>query len=301
MSRGLGSLGPAIRPRRSLTVVRAALLLAFGHLSVDMARYFVGTAGWSIPKQQAALFPPSAKERKLSHLERYANRLHCVEINSSFYRPHRYATWERWAGSVPDDFRFAVKVPKTITHSGTLVKSGAALQEFLRSVAGLGRRLGPLLIQLPPKHAFEEDIAHDFFATLRKLHIGEAVLEPRHESWFTTTAEDLLRNFKVARVAADPPKGSPVAARPGGWSGLRYWRLHGAPQTYYSDYDEAALVGIANTLTSGTRAGQDTWVIFDNTALGHACANAIRLRELLAAGRGLDQGGSSFGFERDSL
>lgn len=255
-----------------------------------MARYFLGTAGWNIPKQQAALFPPSAQDQKLSHLERYASRLHCVEINSSFYRPHRYATWERWAASVPDDFRFAVKVPKAITHTGKLVNSGAALQEFLQSVAGLGNKLGPLLIQLPPKLAFEEGMAHDFFTTLREFHIGDVALEPRHESWFAATAEDLLRSFTIARVAADPPKGSPAAARPGGWSGLRYWRLHGSPHTYYSDYDEAALLDIANTLTSGARVGQDTWVIFDNTALGHACANALRLHELLAGDRGLGQG-----------
>lgn len=254
-----------------------------------MARYFSGTAGWSIPKQQAALFSSSAQDRKLSHLERYANRLQCVEVNSSFYRPHRYSTWERWAASVPDDFRFAVKVPKSITHIGKLLKSGTALQEFLQSAAGLGKKLGPLLIQLPPKLAFEEGLAHEFFTTLRELHIGDVVLEPRHASWFAATAEELLRSFAIARVAADPPKGSLAAARPGGWSGLHYWRLHGSPHTYYSDYDEAVLLGIANTLTSGKRAAQNTWIIFDNTALGHAYANAIRLRELLAGDRDLDQ------------
>lgn len=245
-----------------------------------MARYFLGTAGWTIPKQHAALFPLSAQEVKVSHLERYASQLRCVEINSSFYRPHRRSTWERWAASVPDDFRFAVKAPKAITHTSKLVNTGAALQEFFQSIAGLGGKLGPVLVQLPPKLAFEGDIAHDFFTTLRELHMGEVVLEPRHESWFTSVANQLLRSFEVARVAADPPKGSPAAARPGGWGGLHYWRLHGSPRTYYSDYDEATLLDIANALTSEAQQ-HATWVIFDNTALGHASANVIRLGELL--------------------
>ena len=247
-----------------------------------MARYFLGTAGWTIPKQHAALFPLSVQEVKASHLERYASVLHCVEINSSFHRPHRRSTWERWAASVPDEFRFAVKAPKAITHISKLVNAGAALQEFFQAIAGLGSKLGPVLVQLPPKLGLEEDIAHDFFTTLRELHTGAVVLEPRHESWFTSAANQLLRSFEVARVAADPPRGSPAAARPGGWGGLHYWRLHGSPRTYYSEYDDAALSGIADMLMSAAeQEDRDTWVIFDNTALGHASANVIRLGELL--------------------
>jgi len=247
-----------------------------------MAQYFVGTAGWNIPRQQAALFPASMPGAKLSHLERYASRLRCVEVNSSFYRPHRRSTWERWAASVPEDFRFAVKAPKAITHIAKLVNSGAALQEFFQSIAGLGSKLGPVLVQLPPKLAFDEAIAHDFFTTLRELHNGQVVLEPRHESWFTSTAEQLLRSFEVARVAADPPKGSPAAARPSGWGGVHYWRLHGSPHTYYSDYNDAVLLNMANMVTSEARQQPcDTWIIFDNTALGHASANAMHLSDLL--------------------
>ncbi len=254
----------------------------FGIYVLYMGRYFLGTAGWTIPKQHAELFPVQAGEVKLSHLERYAGRLSCVEINSSFHRPHRRSTWERWAASVPDEFRFAVKTPKAITHASKLINTGAALQEFVQSIAGLGSKLGPVLVQLPPKLAFDEATAHDFFTTLRELHVGQVVLEPRHESWFTSTVDQLLRGFEIARVAADPPKGSAAAARPGGWDGLHYWRLHGSPRTYYSDYDEAALLRIAGMLTSEAKQRQhDTWIIFDNTALGHASANVIRLGELL--------------------
>jgi uncharacterized protein YecE (DUF72 family) len=246
-------------------------------------RCFVGTAGWTVPKQHLGLFPSSAEGAKVSHLERYASRLTCVEINSSFHRPHRRVTWERWAATTPNDFRFAVKVPKAITHTAALNNTGAALLEFFDAVGGLGQKLGPVLVQLPPKLCFDEGLAHEFFTTLRELHLGEVGLEPRHSSWFTVSVDHLLRNFQIARVAADPPKGSELARRPGGWRGLHYWRLHGVPRTYYSSYDERWLRTFAKQLklAEDTPEVQETWVIFDNTALGHAAANAVWLHDAL--------------------
>lgn len=242
---------------------------------------FVGTAGWTVPKQHLALFPALAQEANLSHLERYASRFRCVEINSSFHRPHRRATWERWAATTPDDFCFAVKAPKSVTHTAKLVNTGGVLLEFFEAVRGLGDKLGPVLVQLPPKLAFDEGVAYEFFTTLRELHPGAVVLEPRHPSWFTASVERLLRSFEIARVAADPPKGSELAAQPGGWPGLCYWRLHGNPRTYYSSYDEGWLQAFAERLQSyeGRSEDKETWVIFDNTALGHATANAVRLED----------------------
>jgi len=233
----------------------------------------IGTAGWTIPKQHAQHFPDCG-----SHLERCAQALHCVEINSSFHRPHMRRTWERWAAITPSDFRFAVKIPKTITHEAQLKNAGALLQTFLDQASGLGDKLGPLLIQLPPKLVFDEGIAHEFFTTLRELHAGAAVLEPRHTTWFTPVVDRLLRGFEIARVAADPPKGSPLAAQPSGWKGLRYYRLHGAPRTYYSEYSASFLQDFAGTISG---SDTETWVIFDNTALGHATANVLSLRALL--------------------
>lgn len=213
----------------------------------------IGTAGWTLPKDHAAAFPPPGDAR-LTHLQRYAHRLHCVEINSSFHRPHLRKTWERWAASTPDTFRFAVKIPRTITHQARLANTGALLQTFLDQATGLNAgpvpKLGPLLIQLPPSLAFDEPLAYDFLTTLRELHPHPhlAALEPRHASWFTPAADRLLCSFNLARVAADPPKGSPAAATPGGSQHLHYYRLHGAPRTYYSPYTDADLSSLAQTL-----------------------------------------------------
>jgi len=234
----------------------------------------IGTAGWTLPKQHAAAFTLEG-----THLERYSTVLNCVEINSSFYRSHMRKTWERWSASTPSNFQFSVKVPKAITHTAKLIDCGAFLQTFIEECHGLGEKLGPVLVQLPPKLAFDSGITHEFFTTLRELHSGLTTCEPRHASWFTPEADRLLRDFNIARVAADPPAGSPLASTPGGWQGLHYYRLHGAPRTYYSDYNSASLRALATTLQKSSAT--QTWIIFDNTALGHATANALALANLL--------------------
>jgi len=236
----------------------------------------IGTAGWTLPKQHAHYFPVDG-----SHLERTAAGFNCVEINSSFHRPHMLKTWQRWAATTPPNFKFAVKIPKTITHQARLINTGGLLQTFLDQANGLGEKLGPFLIQLPPKLAFDEGLAHEFLTTFREICTSQAVLEPRHASWFTPAVDRLLRDFEISRVAADPPKGSALAAKPGGWQPLRYYRLHGAPRIYYSDYSAAFLKDFASSLRDETpRITKETWVIFDNTALGHATENALDLTQL---------------------
>ncbi|HEX8833457.1 MAG TPA: DUF72 domain-containing protein, partial [Abditibacteriaceae bacterium] len=148
---------------------------------------YVGCAGWSIPKENTGSFPEAG-----THLQRYAQRFRGVEINSSFYRPHKPQTYAKWAGDVRDDFRFAVKVPKVITHEGRLKNAGEPLTRFLQEVGELGPKLGPLLVQLPPSLAFDEAIVSSFFSTLRDCFAGHVVCEPRHLTWFSPEANELL-------------------------------------------------------------------------------------------------------------
>ena len=234
----------------------------------------IGTAGWTIPRRHAAAFPA---ER--SQLERYAQRLNAVEINSSFHRPHKRETYERWAGSVPADFRFSVKLPRAITHDRRLADADAALDGFIAQAGSLGAKLAVVLVQLAPSFAFDERIALAFFAALRARFAGHVAFEPRHASWFTPEAESLLVAHRIARVAADPAS-IPAAAEPGGWSGLTYFRLHGSPRRYFSDYEPERIAQYAKKLRqveSGER-----WCIFDNTAHAFATANALALAALLA-------------------
>jgi uncharacterized protein YecE (DUF72 family) len=192
----------------------------------------VGTAGWSIPAKDAEHFPPEG-----TSLQRYSTHFGGVEINSSFHRPHRASTWAKWAESVPEHFRFSVKMPKTISHQAKLVDCASLLETFLGEVSGLGGKLAVLLLQLPPKLAFEAALAENFLAELKSRTDVRIACEPRHPSWFEPDADALLERLGVARVAADP---SVVerAAVPGGWRGFSYWRLHGSPVMYRSSYED---------------------------------------------------------------
>lgn len=233
----------------------------------------IGTAGWSIPRAVADRFPTEG-----SGLQRYAARFSFAEINTSFYRPHRRKTYERWAATTPDGFLFAVKLPKTLTHEARLQDREGVLDRFLDETAGLGAKRGPILIQLPPSLGFDAKVAGAFFERLRERHGGDAVCEPRHASWFSAGAEDCLVRFRIARVAADP---APCAAAetPGGWAGFTYRRLHGSPVMYRSPYAAGALAALAAALPAEERPA---FVVFDNTTLGHAAADALTLKDHLA-------------------
>ena len=229
----------------------------------------IGTAGWSLAKAYAPLFPDTG-----SHLERYGQRFSAVEINTSFYRPHRVATYVKWAAAVPDGFRFAVKVPRAITHERCLTDVDELLARFLGEVAGLGSKLGPLLLQLPPSLAFVRASAEPFLAALRRRFPGDIVCEPRHATWFVQEVDRLLFELAVARVAADP---APVrgAGRPGGWLDLAYYRLHGSPRMYHSAYEPSVLSQMAAYLHQQKAQGGQSWCIFDNTAEFAAVGNAL--------------------------
>jgi uncharacterized protein YecE (DUF72 family) len=232
----------------------------------------IGTAGWSIPKAMAEKFPGNG-----SHLERYAAQLNAVEINSSFYRPHRRTTYERWAASVPAHFRFAIKLPRAIAHERRLADSDDLIEQFASEVAGLAGKRGPMLVQLPPSLIFDAAIADAFFSSINSILGGAVVCEPRHRSWFEATADGLFIARGIARVAADPAR-TEQAEIPGGRSDLRYTRLHGSPRIYWSLYDDAA---VASHAEAARDASVESWTIYDNTASGAATANAIEMRNLI--------------------
>ncbi|HZH47275.1 MAG TPA: DUF72 domain-containing protein [Roseococcus sp.] len=236
----------------------------------------IGTAGWSVPAGVGAAFPVEG-----SHLLRYAARFPAVEINTSFYRPHRPATYARWANSVPEHFRFAVKLPRAVTHAGRLIAPEAPLERFLDETAALGARRGPLLVQLPPSLGFDPGVAAAFLRALRARFAGQVACEPRHASWFAPSAEALLAEFEVARVAADPAV-VPAAAHPGGWPGFTYRRLHGSPDIYRSPYPQPFLAHVAERIAG--REGP-AWCILDNTATGAAAGDALALLAMCEAGQ----------------
>jgi uncharacterized protein YecE (DUF72 family) len=238
-------------------------------------KIYVGTAAWNNP-------PAECPQRKdgASHLEHYSSQFGAVEINSSFYRSHRLATYQSWRAATPPRFRFSVKMPRAVTHDSALRNCRAELKQFLSEVAGLGRKLRVILVQTPASLAFEGAVASRFFGALSSVKTCQIACEPRHPSWWTPRADAMFRRHGVARVAADPAR-IPEVASPGGAKRLAYYRLHGSPRMYYSAYSAEYLQTLATTITTRNSETREVWCIFDNTARHASWDNARQLSCLI--------------------
>lgn len=236
---------------------------------------FLGCAGWSIPRAEIAHFPDVG-----SHLQRYAQVFNAVEINSSFYRDHLPLTYRRWAVAVPGGFRFSVKFPRSISHERRLRSCDDLLDSFLSGVHELDGRLGCLLLQLPPTMEWDRALVLSFLDRLRRVHAGPVACEPRHASWFHPEVSRELATRAISRVAADPAL-RVEAQLPAGDRRLQYLRLHGSPRRYYDSYADATMKRVATHMKRPTGVVEQRWCMFDNTAAGHATANALALKHAL--------------------
>ncbi len=233
----------------------------------------IGLAGWSLPSDLRV------RTAGRSALARYAELFNAVEVNSTHYKFHLSKTFARWAADVPAGFRFAVKMHRNITHLQRLTRVDEAVR-FLGSLNTFGDKLGVVLLQLPPSLAFSID-TEMFLRDLASEYDGSLAVEPRHPSWAEGAAEQLLRQLRMARVAADPPLITDRVLAAGDIA-LRYYRFHGNPQMYRSVYSEERLAELATIIaTEGTVDGH-TYVFFNNTMSGAAHTNAFRLRALLS-------------------
>ncbi|NTF98207.1 DUF72 domain-containing protein [Rhizobium rhizogenes] len=223
----------------------------------------IATAAWSIPKKAADRFAQEG-----SGLTRYASVFGGVEINSTFYLRHKTSTFARWVASVPDSFRFSVKVHKEITHTRAMKDIAQPFETFCADIAPLADKRGPLLCQLPPSLAFDAAVLDTAFKAIRDIDDGTVVIEARHKSWASPEALDLLKNYAIDRVLADPSRVWPAEAFA---DPPRYVRLHGRPKIYYSSYSEDEIRSFLKLLAS------DSWCVFDNTASGAAIENALTM------------------------
>lgn len=226
----------------------------------------IATAAWSIPKKVADRFAQEG-----SGLSRYASVFEGVEINSTFYRRHKTSTFGRWAESVPDSFRFAVKIPKEVSHTRAMKDIAEAFETFLEDIAPLGEKRGPLLCQLPPSLAFDVDVLQDAFKTMQDADDGPIVIEVRHKSWASAEALDLLKSYAIDRVLADPAPAWPAEDFD---TPAKYVRLHGKPKIYYSGYTDEEIRSFSKLLAP------DSWCVFDNTASGAAIENALSMLKM---------------------
>ncbi|HEY6665482.1 MAG TPA: DUF72 domain-containing protein [Propionibacteriaceae bacterium] len=266
----------------------------------------IGISGWTYPRWRGTFYPRGLPQRQ--ELRYAAERMNSVEINGSFYSLQRRSSFEAWAASVPEDFVFAVKGGRFITHMKKLSGIETPLANFLASgVLALDQKLGPILWQLPPSLGFNADRMDAFLAQLPRsagsaaeiaTHHDQRIpddraltkavhpryrlrhaIEPRHESFRTPEFYRLLRRYKMALVISDNPGKWPIFTEI--TTDLMYVRLHGHDQLYVSGYSEHELDEWAAKIRSWTERGCDVYVYFDNDAKVHAPFDAMSLMERL--------------------
>jgi len=238
----------------------------------------VGTSGWSYRHWEGVLYPPGLAPRE--RLGLYARAFGTVEVNSSFYRWPRAASFARWRESSPEGFVWTVKAPRAMTHSARLYAPERRFREVCRGLERLGRKRGVLLIQLPP--GLEADVARlGYFLSLVPEGLMVAV-EFRHPSWHR---EEVFRLLEERRAAYCVTSGARLPCVLRATAPFVYVRLHGPDRQhlYAGSYPEEDLRWWAERIREWAGSGRDVFAYFNNDGGGNAVRNAARLREILGA------------------
>lgn len=271
------------------------------------ARARVGISGWRYKEWRGDFYPQGLPQRR--ELEHVGERMSTLELNGSFYSLQRPESYARWRDAVPDDFVFAVKGSRYITHMLRLRDVETAMANFFASgVLALGPKLGPFLWQLPERERFDPEVLDRFLSALpsstgEALELGHRhdermlgrtwledgpdvplrhALEPRSSTFEEQAATELLRRHGVALTVADTADRWPAFGEL--TADFAYVRLHGSRELYASGYTHDELNAWADRIrgwTSGAsapdRSPRDVYVYFDNDIHGHAPHDALSL------------------------
>jgi uncharacterized protein YecE (DUF72 family) len=247
----------------------------------------IGCSGWNYKHWRGSFYPADLPQR--AWLDWYARHFQTVEINNSFYRLPEETTFEHWRAQSPRGFVFAVKASRYLTHMKKLREPDEPLDRLLSHARGLGRKLGPILYQLPAQFLVDAARLETFLDALprRRRH----VIEFRDVSWYVPQVFELLERHGVALCLHDK-EGSAID---GPFVGpFVYVRFHGTSGRYHGSYSDAALLDWAQTLAVRWRSGQPVYAYFNNDPNADATRNAGTLKRMLTAvTRETRQGASS--------
>jgi uncharacterized protein YecE (DUF72 family) len=237
----------------------------------------IGTSGWQYRDWRGGLYAGVAQRRWLEH---YASQYQTVENNNSFYRLPSPETFAGWRSRTPDDFVMAVKASRYLTHVRRLHDPAEPVARFLGAAAGLGPKLGPVLLQLPPTLVAEPDVLDACLREFRTARLPEdagvgrvrVAVEPRHASWWTEEIRQVLAAHDAALCWADR-LGRPVTPlwRTAGWG---YLRLHEGAADPWPSYGEQALQSWVDRIRDEWPDDADAYVYFNNDPGGAAIVNS---------------------------
>jgi len=232
----------------------------------------VGTSGWAYDHWSEVFYPKDCPKSKW--LDFYTKHFSTVELNASFYRLPKPQTFEGWSKKTPDNFLWAVKASRYITHIRRIRDVQEPLERFFSSADCLREKLGPILFQLPPNLVFDEAVLSDFCKSLPGDHLY--TLEVRHPSWAQPRVFEILGQYNISLCISDTAGRYPLIEQL--TASFIYIRLHGSRSLYASEYTEEELQAYAEKIKGWSK---DTYLYFDNDYKGYAVKNAKRLKEIL--------------------
>ncbi len=245
-----------------------------------MPRLLIGTSGWTYSSWKGTFYPKDLPIGR--YLEFYAEKFGTTEVNYSFYHLPRPSTYEKWLSQVSDDFVFALKASRFITHVKRLIDVEEAWAAFVRNARVLGDHLGPILLQFPPSFQCDQrrvvrflEVAQHPVPTRHHLRLA---MEFRHDSWFTEEMYTSLRRHNVSLCIADSPR---YPRQDEVTADFVYIRFHGRTELFASSYTKQELGKEAMRIRQYLSDGLDVYVYFNNDALGHAVDNAKTLAYLV--------------------
>jgi uncharacterized protein YecE (DUF72 family) len=242
-------------------------------------RIHIGTSGWSYKHWKERFYTAGVKPA--DYLRFYSQQFDCTEITASFYRMPTPETVEKWAATVPDDFRFCPKLSRYLTHIKRLREPEEPMERFFTAFSSMSKKLGPVLAQLPPNMKYDPERADHFFTLLSTRYSAHTfVLEVRHTSWLENDALDAMARHGIGLVVSQSGVGFPYSEMV--TAQIVYLRFHGPAELYASPYSEEMLREYAQRILCWREEGHSVWAFFNNDIHGYAVQDARRLRALLA-------------------
>ncbi len=247
----------------------------------------VGTSGWQYRDWRGVLYPPEVPQRRW--LEHHAEHFATVENNNTFYRLPARETFTDWRERTPDDFVMAVKASRYLTHVRRLRDPAEPVRRLLGAAAGLGDRLGPVLVQLPPNLAADPHLLDACLREFGQAQFGDqfgqdqfgrvrVAVEPRHESWWTDEVQQVLTKHHAALAWTDR-LGHPLTPlwNTAGWG---YLRFHEGAASPWPRYGQRALRSWVDLITKTWPDDADVFVYFNNDPGGAAVYDAVAFAAL---------------------
>jgi uncharacterized protein YecE (DUF72 family) len=234
----------------------------------------IGTSGWHYPHWRVAFYPENLSAAKM--LDFYVQHFDTVELNNTFYRLAPETAIEEWRTRTPPGFLFAAKGSRFLTHMKKLKDPESGIAKFFERVEGLGRKLGPVLFQLPPHWGVDTERLGTFLDALPRGH--RYAFELRDPSWHVPEVYRILRRYRVAFCIFD------IAGFHSGFeitANFTYVRLHGPGGPYQGSYAREKLEAWAKTIREWQKELRAIYVYFDNDQAAYAVENAVALKKLL--------------------